>query len=262
MGEQQLKKAQVSMEFVFLVGLAFMVMIVFISSTRSEFSALSSEEERSLVKDVAVMVQHELVMASNVEDGYIRIFEVPLKLDNSVSYDIQIAGNIIITNTTEYEYVLKYQDPLGTEYVYYYIEWGNGNYTNWIGPYESGKEISIHHSWNHSGLYNIKAKCKNENDVESEWSDQLIVSMYKGKSNIPFGSIFTFGFDVDVKIVQLEPGENYVDLEVLSKPFYIWENGIQTRNPGEFIRLYNAKGLFSPSLPFCFGICDDWGIIG
>jgi len=78
----------------------------------------------------------------------------------------------------------------------------------------------------------------------------------------PSGFIFVFGFDVDVKIVQLEPGEDYVDLEVLSKPFYIWENEIQTRNPGEFIRLINAKGLFLPSLPFCFGICDDWGIIG
>ena len=78
----------------------------------------------------------------------------------------------------------------------------------------------------------------------------------------PPGFIFVFGFDVDVKIVQLEPGEDYVDLEVLSKPFYIWENEIQTRNPGEFIRLINAKGLFLPSLPFCFGICDDWGIIG
>ena len=78
----------------------------------------------------------------------------------------------------------------------------------------------------------------------------------------PPGFIFVFGFDVDVKIVQLEPGEDYVDLEVLSKPFYIWENEIQTRNPGEFIRLYNTKGLFLLSLPFCFGICDDWGIIG
>ncbi|MBW2996246.1 hypothetical protein KY332_03025 [Candidatus Woesearchaeota archaeon] len=101
------------MEFVFLVGLAFMVMLVFISSTRSEFSTLRSEEERSLVKDVAVMVQHELVMASNVEDGYIRIFEVPSKLDNSIDYEIQIAGNIIITNTTEYEYVLNVPSVVG-----------------------------------------------------------------------------------------------------------------------------------------------------
>ena len=66
MGEQ-LKTAQISMEFVFLVGVAFTVMLVFVASTRSEFSNLQSEEERSLLKDVSVMVQHELVIASNVE---------------------------------------------------------------------------------------------------------------------------------------------------------------------------------------------------
>jgi len=68
--------------------------------------------------------------------------------------------------------------------------------------------------------------------------------------------------DVDVKIVQLEPGEDYVDLEVLSKPFYIRENEIQTINSGAFIQLYFAKGFFSSSVPICFGICEDWIIIG
>jgi len=79
---------------------------------------------------------------------------------------------------------------------------------------------------------------------------------------VPFGFIFVFGGSVDVKIVQLEPGEDYVDLEVLSKPFYIWENEIITINSGAFLRLYEAKGLFSPSFPICIGICKDYGIIG
>lgn len=81
-------------------------------------------------------------------------------------------------------------------------------------------------------------------------------------TNLPFGFIFVFGFSVDVKLVQLEPGEDYVDIEVLNKPFYIWEQEIITINPGAFLRFYNAKGLFLPQLPFCFGTCSDWGIIG
>lgn len=104
--DKQLKKAQVSMEFVFLVGLAFMVMLVFISSTRSEFGELRSEEERSLVKDVSVMVQHELVMASNLEDGYVRTFNIPYRL-GGISYTIQIINNILLTSTEDYEYVLN-----------------------------------------------------------------------------------------------------------------------------------------------------------
>ena len=100
------KKAQVSMEFVFLIGLAFMVMVVFIASTRSEFSTLRSEEERSLLKDVSVMVQQEFIIASTVEDGYIRIFYVPQDLDG-VSYTIQIVNNVLLASTEEYESVLN-----------------------------------------------------------------------------------------------------------------------------------------------------------
>ena len=109
---KQLKLAQVSMEFIFLVGLAFMVMVVFIASTRSEFDTLRSEEERSLVKDVSVMVQQELIIASNVEDGYVRIFNVPSELD-SINYDIQIINNTLIANTSEYEYVLNVPSIVG-----------------------------------------------------------------------------------------------------------------------------------------------------
>jgi len=160
------------------------------------------------------------------------------------------------------EQIFKFSaiDPDGDD-ISYCIDWGDESGEVCVGPFPSGIEQTSSHTWNEEGTYTIKVKARDIHGAESDWAT-LTVSMPKSKSNRPFGFIFVFGFDVDVKIVQLEPGEDYVDLEVLSKPFYIWENEIQTRNPGEFIRLYNAKGLFSPSLPVCFGICDDWGIIG
>ena len=89
-----------------------------------------------------------------------------------------------------------------------------------------------------------------------------VVSKQKSISN----NIFVFGSSVDVKIVQLEPDEDYVDLEVLDKTLYLFINGLfQEPNKisaGAFIRLYAAKGIFSPSFPICFGICSDYGIIG
>ncbi|MBR9692207.1 hypothetical protein GOV06_05480 [Candidatus Woesearchaeota archaeon] len=109
---RKLKQAQVSMEFIFLVGLAFTIMVVFIASTRSEFSTLRSEEERSLVKDVSVMVQQELIMASNVQDGYIRNFNVPLTLDG-ISYSIQIINTTLLTATDGYEWVLNVPPVIG-----------------------------------------------------------------------------------------------------------------------------------------------------
>ncbi len=160
-----------------------------------------------------------------------------------------------------YTYIVSTEDS-DEDQVFYWIEWDDSTNSGWLGPYDSGLSVSSSHIWSANGTYSIKVKSKDNYGDESPWSDPLSITMPKSKSNMPFGFIFVFGFDVDVKLIQLEPGENYVDLEVLSKPFYIWENEIQTRNPGEFIRLINARGLFLLSLPFCFGICDDWGIIG
>ncbi|MBS3801639.1 MAG: hypothetical protein KGY65_02705 [Candidatus Thermoplasmatota archaeon] len=162
---------------------------------------------------------------------------------------------------TEYSYSTSTTDPDGDD-LYYLFDWGDETDSGWIGPHSSGEQVSAEHTWITKDDYQIKVKAKDEHSKESEWSDPLEVAMPKDKKYLPIGLIFAFGFDVDVKILQLEPGEDYVDLEVLSQPFYIWKNEVIARNPGEFIRLYNAKGLFSPSIPFCFGICDDWSIIG
>lgn len=110
MGKQlgrQPKKAQVSMEFVFLVGLAFTVMVVFISSTRSEFNDLRNEEERTLLKDASYMVQHEIIIASNLKDGYLRNFEIPEKLGDEIPYNITLVNNTLISASAGYENVLN-----------------------------------------------------------------------------------------------------------------------------------------------------------
>ena len=79
----------------------------------------------------------------------------------------------------KYEYIFNTIDP--NEYdVYYYIEWGDGNTEEWIGPYESGVEIKLSHSWDKQNNYTIRAKTKNEYGSESDWAT-LSVSMPKSK---------------------------------------------------------------------------------
>jgi len=68
-------------------------------------------------------------------------------------------------------------DPDGDD-VYYYIDWGDGTNSSWIGPYNPGEEISLSHAWNEKGTYVISAKCKDSNDVESDWNT-LEISMPK-----------------------------------------------------------------------------------
>jgi aminopeptidase YwaD len=75
----------------------------------------------------------------------------------------------------EYPYSFKATDP-NTDQLYYYIDWGDNQYAEWIGPYQSNEEITITHIWQEKGDYTIKAKVKDTYGEESEWT-QLPISM-------------------------------------------------------------------------------------
>jgi len=53
--------------------------------------------------------------------------------------------------------------------LYYYIDWGDGTNTGWIGPYGSAEVITESHSWDW-GEYLITAKAKDVFGYESEVS--------------------------------------------------------------------------------------------
>ncbi|UCF12917.1 MAG: right-handed parallel beta-helix repeat-containing protein [Thermoplasmatales archaeon] len=67
-----------------------------------------------------------------------------------------------------YDYTFDATDPNGDD-VFYYIEWSDGNIEDWIGPYPSGEEITLNHTWNEKGTYIIRAKAKDISGAESEW---------------------------------------------------------------------------------------------
>ncbi len=68
----------------------------------------------------------------------------------------------------EYEYVFIITDPDGDEN-FLYIDWGDGTYEDWMGPYGSGNPAKISHAWAEEGTYIIKAKVKDDCG-ESEWA--------------------------------------------------------------------------------------------
>jgi hypothetical protein len=79
----------------------------------------------------------------------------------------------------EYEYTFISVDPTDDD-LYYYIEWGDGETEEWIGPYSAGEEITLSHSWSRSGSHSIRAKSRDENNEESGWAT-LDISMPKNK---------------------------------------------------------------------------------
>jgi hypothetical protein len=67
---------------------------------------------------------------------------------------------------TEYNFTTT--DPDGDE-VSYFIDWGDGTNSSWIGPYSSGELINESHTWSKKGTYIIKAKAKDSYGAESDW---------------------------------------------------------------------------------------------
>ena len=68
-----------------------------------------------------------------------------------------------------YDYTFVSNDPENQD-IRYYIEWGDDTYEDWIGPYSSGQEITVNHTWDEEKTYTIRAKAKDTLDVESPWS--------------------------------------------------------------------------------------------
>ena len=75
-----------------------------------------------------------------------------------------------------YLYVTKTTDVNGDR-IYYMWDWGNGNFSEWIGPSNSGEIAGASYSWDEKGTYSIRVKAKDESGAESEWSDPLSVRM-------------------------------------------------------------------------------------
>jgi hypothetical protein len=104
------------------------------------------------------------------------------------------SGKINGKTGEEYTYTSSTTDPEGDN-VFYLFDWGNGETSFILGPYESGTECSASNIWFdesgtecsasniwfEDGNYQIKVKSIDEYGAESDWSDPLSITMPKNK---------------------------------------------------------------------------------
>jgi hypothetical protein len=74
----------------------------------------------------------------------------------------------------ELSFTISTIDPEEDE-VKYYIDWGDGSYEDWFGPYASGDQVTKKHSWEEAGIYNVTGKAKDIHDNESDWGNKHTV---------------------------------------------------------------------------------------
>lgn len=61
--------------------------------------------------------------------------------------------------------------------VYYQWDWGSGEISDWLGPYNSGATAMANHSWTDFGDYQVKVKVRDPFGEESAWSSTLPVTI-------------------------------------------------------------------------------------
>lgn len=96
-----------------------------------------------------------------------------------------------------YTYTSSTIDANG-DLIYYQFDWGDNTNSGWIGPYESGSEISASHIWDAKGSFPVKIKAIDDpngdgnldDGKESVWSEPLEIKMPKG--NVADKPLFTF----------------------------------------------------------------------
>ena len=82
----------------------------------------------------------------------------------------------------EYEYKFKATSPIGND-LYYFIDWDDISVENCIGPYPSGVEISVNHTYNYTGKYSITSRAKDTDNLWGPWSEHKITIPKTKKSN-------------------------------------------------------------------------------
>lgn len=89
------------------------------------------------------------------------------------------------------EYTITSSDPENQQ-VQYFIDWGDSNNSGWLGPFNSGEQITVNHTWGTKGTYSVKVKAKDPVNAESEWATlDVKMPLTFGKSRILFFGTIT-----------------------------------------------------------------------
>lgn len=100
----------------------------------------------------------------------------PVSIGNQPPGQPKISGPKSGEIGVEYEYTFVAKDIDGDD-IYYYVDWGDGTFEDWFGPYVSNEEVSKTHTWNSKSVYEITAKAKDIHNNIGICSDPYLVSI-------------------------------------------------------------------------------------
>ena len=105
-------KAQISFELIVFLGLAFLIAIAFEIASLDQLKDFRLQKENEAIKDIALKLQKELFIAANVEDGYVRIFQIPDTVDN-INYSLTTQNSTITVKSQNSIYIVSIPNIIG-----------------------------------------------------------------------------------------------------------------------------------------------------
>lgn len=97
-----------------------------------------------------------------------------------------INGPVVGRAGVVYNFTVVITDP-GADQFYYLWDWGDGDSTGWLGPYDSGEYVTFSHAGDNAGTYLIQVKAKNSYGEESN-SDPFAIQIVELKKSLIIGS--------------------------------------------------------------------------
>jgi len=74
---------------------------------------------------------------------------------------------------TEYTITFVTTDPNGDD-IEYYVDWGDGAFEDWDGPYNSGQGSSAKHTWASQGVYTVKVRARDDSGAIGPWGTHTV----------------------------------------------------------------------------------------
>ena len=164
----------------------------------------------------------------------------------------------------EYEFTAISTDP-EVDQIYYMFDWGDGTKSEWIGPVDSGTQVTAKHAWVEKGNYSVKAKAKDVEESTSRWTDPHILTIDVPDINI---KLVKGGFKVSAMIKNEGIAEaDTVDWEINIEGGAVFLGRksigvIETVAPGESVMINSGLimgfGKFQAQITFTGPECYDY----
>ena len=102
----------------------------------------------------------------------------------------QVIGPSALGNEINFNFTATTTDPEGDQ-ISYMWDWGDGNFTAWLGPVNSGESVTTSYAWRDDGNYSIRVIAKDIYEGVSNWSVHPIsIAPQINFSNVQLGHIY------------------------------------------------------------------------